>query len=425
MSTAFERGIVLFRQGRPDLAEREFRQALSEGPDDAFPHAFLALCLAEKSRNPEALAEADEAMRLAPDEAFCHSVRGRILFDLGRLDEAEAAAKEAAALDPADAEHRVLLGQVAIGRRRWPDALENADAALALDAQSLSARNLRAIALTQMGRKSEAEATLGEALADDPEDPVTQANQGWVCLHQNDPKRALEHFREALRLDPNLDWARAGIVEALKAKHLLYRLMLQFFLWIGRQGRVAQIGLVLAIVFGRSLLAWVDEVAPGYSWLVRPLMILSFAFLILTWIASPVFNLLLRFNRFGRMALSKEQRTESTWIGGCFLIALAGLIGYLATASQVSFLVMTAFGLLLFPLAVTFRAPAGPTRLLLAAGTAVLFLMDVPILAWSILGPSSPFGGLHQAHTLFYNSILGCAGSTWISLVLSQRARGG
>ena len=53
-------------------------------------------------------------------------------------------------------------------------------------------------------------------------------------LHQAQPKAALEHFREALRLDPNLQYAQAGIVEALKARNPIYRWMLGYFLWMGR-----------------------------------------------------------------------------------------------------------------------------------------------------------------------------------------------
>ena len=50
MSTAFQRGIVLFNQSRYDLADREFRQELAESPDNPLAHAFLALCLTESKQ---------------------------------------------------------------------------------------------------------------------------------------------------------------------------------------------------------------------------------------------------------------------------------------------------------------------------------------------------------------------------------------
>ena len=112
-----------------------------------------------------------------------------------------------------------------------------AERGLAIDPEHNVCTNLRAMALVQLGRKDEAAETLGSALANDPENALTHANQGWALLHQGDHQRALEHFREALRIDPELEWAQAGIVEALKAQYLIYRLMLRFFLWMGRQSQ--------------------------------------------------------------------------------------------------------------------------------------------------------------------------------------------
>ena len=66
------------------------------------------------------------------------------------------------------------------------------------------------MALVRLGRRDEAGATLEAALARDPENAVTHANQGWARLHAGDFRGALEHFREALRLNPSLEWARAG-----------------------------------------------------------------------------------------------------------------------------------------------------------------------------------------------------------------------
>jgi len=66
------------------------------------------------------------------------------------------------------------------------------------------------MALVKLGRREAAAATIGAALAKDPQNAHTHANQGWALLHHGDHARRLEHFREALRLDPELDWARAA-----------------------------------------------------------------------------------------------------------------------------------------------------------------------------------------------------------------------
>ena len=46
-----------------------------------------------------------------------------------------------------------------------------------------------------------------------------------------------------------VDWARQGILEALKARHLLYRLMLWYFLWMAKLSEKAQWAVVIVCAF--------------------------------------------------------------------------------------------------------------------------------------------------------------------------------
>ena len=421
MSSALTRGFALMNQGRLDLAEKAFRQALAEDPNEAVGHAFLSLCLNNRDQHVDALKSADEAIRLNPDSAFAHSVRAYALLGLKQLREAEASAYESIRLDPNSAESRVLLGQIAIARQKPTEALEAADRALQLDGQSVDARNIRALALTQLGRKKEAAQTLGEALAEDPEDPLSHANQGWVCLHANDHAKALDHFREALRLDPNMEWARIGIIEALKSRYLIYRLMLRFFLWIGRQTQIAQWAVILGIAFGPRILRGISETAPRLAPFLIPIQALLFGFVILTWIASPLFNFLLRFNKFGRLALSPEEKRESSWIGGCVVVALGCAIGYFATGSERALLGMIIFGLILLPLKITFTLPKGKTRMIGAAATVGLLLLNVPLLSLTLFHDAGPFRDKAQALNGFKYFIYGTALSSWLPMILRSR----
>ena len=45
-----------------------------------------------------------------------------------------------------------------------------------------------------------------------------EEKKAWALIEQGEHEQAMEHFREALRLNPQLDWARQGIVEAMKAR---------------------------------------------------------------------------------------------------------------------------------------------------------------------------------------------------------------
>ncbi|WP_435016519.1 tetratricopeptide repeat protein [Tundrisphaera sp. TA3] len=409
-STAYDRGVILLGQGRFDLAVREFRRELALDPDNARAHACLSLCLGRGDQDAEALREAQEAVRLDPGYPFCHYVHGQALHALGREDEAEAAAIEAIRLDPTDADYPGLLASIAISRRRFAEAIAAAERGLALDPENATCANLRALALVQLGRKDEAVRALGSALADDPENALTHANQGWAYLHQADHLKAAEHFREALRLDPDLEWARVGIVEALKARSPIYRQMLRFFLWMGRLGPTARWAVILGFIFGRQALASLSEAAPALRPFIVPILVLAFGFLLMTWIASPLFNLTLRTSRFGRLALSREQRVESNWVGGSFLAAAALGEVYLATGSPFAFVGMAYFGLLLLPLAVTFNLPPGGSRRIAVAYTAALALAGLGVLI-----PGAPIATLVQAF------VAGTILSTWLPALIGGR----
>jgi tetratricopeptide (TPR) repeat protein len=182
-------------------------------------------------------------------------------------EDAYRAVQEALRLDPADADSFALLSSIELARNRWLAALEAAEQALALNAEHVGAANLRAMALVRLGRKAEAMESVDYALGRAPDNAFSHANQGWNRLHQNDPLKAQEHFREALRLDPNLDYAREGMLEALKARNPVYRIMLAYFLWLGRQSSRFQWAFIIGIFFGGRVARSLSISQPALNWL--------------------------------------------------------------------------------------------------------------------------------------------------------------
>ncbi len=98
-----------------------------------------------------------------------------------------------------------------------------------------------------------------------PNNPNTHANLGWALLHKGEHEKAMIHFREALRLDPELQWAQQGIVEALKARHFIYRVMLKYFLWMSRLGSRAQWGVILGAYFGHRVFRNIAQFNKSFS----------------------------------------------------------------------------------------------------------------------------------------------------------------
>lgn len=369
------RAIVLLQQSRPELAERELRQALLADPNDPQAHAFLSLCLAEQNKLEGATDEAKAAIGAAPDLALGHYALSVALRRRSRFDAAREAIGEAIRLDPGDANHWGELASIELERRDWKGALEAAERGLAIDPEDATCTNLRAIALVKLGRREEAGATIDAALARDPDDPVTHANQGWTLLHAGQPRKAMEHFREALRLDPTSDWARAGIVEAMKAKNPLYRWLLAYFLWAARLDRRVLWGLIVGFWFGARFLNQLGDRMPAAKPFVLPVIAAYAAFALLTWVGAPLANLMLRLDRFGRHALSPEQVKGSNLVGLTVLAAVGFLVAGLIAGGDVRLaLLLNALwlGLLTIPVSMIYNCPKGWPRLAAAGIAGVL-----------------------------------------------------
>jgi len=421
MNQNLQRALLLFQQSRHDMAETELRQALAADPQDAYAHALLGLCLAHRESFQEATDETRQAIHLAPDFPFAHFAQAHVLYDRNRFSEALPAINEAIRLDPVDADQYALLANIHLQERHWQDALHAAEQGLQFDPEHVGCTNLRAMAMVKLGRRADAGKTIDTALSKNPDNSLTHANQGWTLLEKGEPKKAAEHFREALRLNPQNEWARQGIIEALKAQNFIYAAMLKYFLWMAKFSRRGQWGIILAGYFGYRIVGALAQSDPGLAPWLLPLQILYVCFALMTWMAYPFFNLLLRLNRFGRLVLSREQTVASNWFGLCLFIALAGLVtcfikGFVAPW----ILIALVFGLLLLPVSSVFRCHSGWPRNIMAAIAIILALVGIGSIVGRFFG-----GDLSDAASMLLGLfMLGAVASTWIAnLLVIQRPK--
>lgn len=378
MNRHFERGTMLFQQHRLEQAAEQFRLGLAESPGDARAHALLGLSLSGMGQHDDATREVREAIAGGPADAFNHYALALVLSE--RDDDATAlrSIEEAIRLEPADPDYHSVRGQVQLHLRRWEEGLASAERALSLDPEHEGANNVRAMALVKLGRRAEAGATLDATLARNPEDSWTHANMGWTQLDGGDPKKALKHFQESLRLEPMNEWARQGVVEALKATNPLYALLLRYFLWMSKLSARAQWGVILGGWMGNRLLAWSAESNPALAPWVWPLRIAYLVFAWLTWAAQPLFNLILRLNRYGRMALSDEQREESNWVG--LTVGLALACAAVALLVEDSVIWVAGAGILAFlvlPIAARYNCRHGWPRRVMTGYAVLMALLGV------------------------------------------------
>jgi Flp pilus assembly protein TadD len=203
-----------------------------------------------KGPHPSALQKAEQHLRraaiVAPDEADVHRLLG-IMYQLrGRTELAEQELRTAVALEPKDGSARNALGQFLAESERFADAERELRAALQLDPHLTVARvNLSAV-LTAQHRPEEG--LLEEAVQRDPSSGLArlalarsllrQRNAAAARIHaeaacrletrpamafnvlaatywqEGQLLKAVEGFKEAVRLDPTFERARLNLRDA-------------------------------------------------------------------------------------------------------------------------------------------------------------------------------------------------------------------
>jgi tetratricopeptide (TPR) repeat protein len=362
MSVHLERAQLLLGQNRYEQAEEELGRVLVEDAQNSTAHSLMSVCLLAREKFDAATEHAAEAVRLDPDNSMAHAAAAHVWLARNYLDRAEKAARVAIALDPYNANWRALLSTTLFRAQRWPEALDAANAALEVDPEHVDALNLQAAALRQLGRSAEARSSLKEALQQNPAEAWTHANLGWNCLHSGNHRDAERHFREALRLDPELEIARSGVIEAIKAKNPVYRLILRGFLRLARLTSQGQWIMLIGAFFGFRMAMDLADEHPQLRIVLWPLVGMYMLVVVLSWFTTPLSNLLLRLHPLGKLALSKDERRASNCVGGSLGAALVLAALWLALDDQAFMMLAIISALFAVPLAMTFSCAEPAAR---------------------------------------------------------------
>ncbi len=345
MSSPLQRAHILFEHERYAEAEPELRHALSLEPENPIAHALLAICLMRLKRTDDALREAATAIHTGPDNPFGHYAMAMIRDDRDEHPQAVEAIDEALHLQPDNALFHGMRAGILLQMNQSQESLASAERGLAIDAENDLCGAYRTMALIQLNRTDEALAASGNILQNNPNNALAHAQTGWTCLHRDNPAQAREHFREALRLDPESDWARDGMLEALKTRSPFYRIMLRYFLWMSRLRSRVQWGIILAIWVVAQGLGSIGDRSPAAAMVVHILLGLYFIFLYLTWVAQPLSDATLLFNRDGWVALPKDRRRLAMVVGSGTAAAVAMFL-VAQWMSEANLLYLTAIALL-------------------------------------------------------------------------------
>ncbi|MFK7960617.1 MAG: tetratricopeptide repeat protein [Phycisphaerales bacterium] len=324
MSGIDPRLLVLLQSGRFDLAEREARRAVAEDPDSPENWWGLANALLGQEKPADALEAALESLRQDADFGPAMDVLARTQSTLKRHDEALATATALVESDPSDADSWLTMATIRAGRREIKAAVDAVDRCLSLDPESADAHMLRGHLLQRLGRIEDAGDSTAAALRKDPNNPQALAVRGWSMLHEGKYAEAQQLFKDALAREPDLEFAREGLLATLRVKFPPYRLMLRWQLWGMRASRNHMMVVFVGIyILGQVLRNAMDSGGP-LRWLMTTLYALLAAFVFMTWVGEAMANATLRFHPLGRMVLRADERRTSDGLIVSLLVAAAG-----------------------------------------------------------------------------------------------------
>ncbi|MBI5359441.1 MAG: tetratricopeptide repeat protein [Planctomycetes bacterium] len=412
MTNTLEKAGFLIHHARYDQAEKEIRGLLADHPENGIAHSMLALVLLhDQRRKKESITEAEKAVGMMPDSAYAFYILSVVHLNHENITNAERAIEEALKIDPEEPDYYYVYSSVRMQQKRHREALKLAEKGLELDPEDEDCRKARAIALIRLNRPAEADMVLEDVLQNNCEDPEAFAIRGWAALEKREYKTALEHFREALRLDPSSEYAKNGLVTALKAKSLFYRMFFLYYSFMNKLSETGRWGIIIGLYVLIRIMSSVSKSNPALAPYLKPIVIAYGVFAFLTWTMNSFYNFILRFNKYGKYALSKGQVMGANLAAGIVTLSATQLVIFLLTGQAVLILgAIGAFAMIL-PISGTFEYYDTKSFSKLATLTSVLFLM---LAVYVVLG----FLNYASAATWFMAYLAGVVIFTWVANII-------
>lgn len=411
-------GLLLQDQGRLEEAEACFYSVLAREPDNDFVYGRLALCqMSQPGKKRRALDTIAEAIRLRADEPFYFSVKAIVLGELHRGKEALEAAETAVRLNPEDTFALSAKANAYCAMDRWAEAEEWSRHALALDGDNAMAANILAHTLRMQGKRQLNAEAVERLLAADPEDSFAHVNAGWTALQAKDQPRAEQHFREALRLDPESDMAREGLLESFRARSWFYRAYLSYCFFMQRytEGKQWMIFLGAFAVYQVSR-KYLESLNPVYSGV---LVAVWLGLVLWVWLAPGIGNFLILLDRSARLALKPAERHQGIAVGGVFiagaLATIAGLVSgyYPILLAGVGMLAAT------IPASLTFGNASSRGRLVFGSITVLFYMAAGIMIVLEWMHHPAPMHPLSRALGTF--ALVATVACTWLGNIRSLR----
>jgi tetratricopeptide (TPR) repeat protein len=358
-------------QRRYKEASAELAHVLSAAPQSAVATSMLAYCELRLGDPKRAKETAQRGVGLDPSSSYGYRILAHVCFALNDPIAAEKACREALRISPEQAETLGLLALSLGTQSKWAEAISTADRGLKSNPNELNCLNSRIQALGVLGRTLEVDVAVQAVMREHSEDALAHEYAAWAFLRTKRVDKAIEHFREALRLNPNSEAARRGMIEALRSRFPVYRALIGAQAMLFRIPRGARSALLLGIyVVVRILAATAKDMPTGLMIASMSLAALYFAFVLFSWIGGSLINITLLMHPLGRIALRRSEKLEAICLAVALAVSISCIsIGATTARSTISLGgVVAAFGVVITALLSRADPQKGKTAIVCAFG---------------------------------------------------------
>jgi len=374
MNGALERVEILLKQDRIQDARQLLEGYLDEYPQDFKGRYYMAAVLLESDEKEEARAMCEHLLMEEPDSyAVLH-----LAVNVDLADDKDQAAEEKAELlielYTEDSDSHLLMSRVKLQQRNYDRALESANQALALDAENEDAYAMK-ISIGGLLGESDTHQAIEDALQLNPENPSLLANKGYQLIRDGKIEEGLEVLKDALSRDPNNDLARFGMMEGLKSKFWPYRMFMKYAEFSAKLSEKGSWTFMIGAYVVYRILGRTAENNPALAPYLYSIVYFILFLFSSSWVITPLMNLYLLSNPYGRLLLDKDDKTMAQLVGVAAGSSLVFIAGYFITDIEIFSLVALVCFVSIIPLG-TFLSPIKETNRRITKA----FAIGIPVL---------------------------------------------
>lgn len=384
---------MLIEHDKLNAAREKLAEAMSLYPETGILYALDSQIHARQDKLKEALVSIEKAIGYDPENAFFYYYKSSYLLRNKEQKKALELIDVALGMAPGEAQFYGQKALILFNTEKREEAIEYSRKGLAVDPGNMLCSNVLSMALSSTGQSDQAHDVLEFALEEEPENALSHTNMGYNYLRQNDIAKAKEHFGIALSKDPDFEYARAGMIQCIKATNFFYRKLLQYSVWMEKIGRANQWFFIIGLIV---LVQVLPVLAPIY---------LIFVFWV--WFADPLSNAVLYFDNYGRYLMSGNERKLTVLT--LFLLG-SSLVSLVVGLTMNPIFLALAFGLFVAVVPV-YRLDSKETKL----GVAAMVLFAAAFILMGFAAVITPFVPALPSFNVWSALIITTVAYTWIA----------